>query len=256
MKKIIFFVIITFSLTAFAGLEKTVIGNHLTFAAGPGEPVIGTPLVYKVHIIRLGFSKTSSKDDCVYPFVAPDQTSGVAFDLASVQAGAAVGSLANNATVLPAGTYTHICGKVQNGFEVVGSTSIGCTDSSISSRDTVDIANPQQPGHYFVQGASKVVYNPGCEVHATDTPQEMKIPTVGDDMHVPDGVTMTAEYIEFFEELSSSFTIVGGSGQPVINLAFDVSNTVQMLRTVFTGSSNEYIALFMQPPRPTVTIGS
>lgn len=232
MKKIIFFVIMAFSLTVFAD----------------GESSKNTPLVYKVYFKKLGFSKTSNKADCTYIF---SSTSGTALNLASVGIGAAVGSLMANAGTLSAGTYTHICGVVKNGFDIVGSTTAGCTDAATAAGDPVTIAFG---GHTYVAGATAALPSP-CSVSSSDTPVSIKAPTVGEDIHVPEGVTMTTDEVEFIKQLPSSFTITGGTA-PTFSLAFDVTNTLEMVTVPTAGSNTAQVAVFIQPPMPSVTAGS
>jgi len=220
------------------------------FADDPGAPARNTPLVYKVYFKKLGFSTTSNKNDCVYIF---NSAEGTGLDLASVNIGAAVGTLAANAGTLPAGTYTHICGLVKNGFDIVGRTSIGCTDPAYVN-PPVTIAFG---GHTYVSGATGGKASTTCTVSSSDTPVSVKAPTSGEDIHVPEGVVMTADQVEFIKQLPNSFTITSGGAAPTFSLSFDVTNTLEMVSVPPpTGSNLSQVAVFIQPPMPSVTAGS
>lgn len=237
MKKIIFLVILAFSLMAFAG---------------PGDPSVNTPLMYKVYFKKLGFSTTSSKSDCVYIF---DSSSGTGLDIASVNAGTEVGRLAaNGGSTLPAGTYTHICGLVKNGFDVIGSTAIGCTNAAVAAEGKINI---EFGGHVYLRDATAGLASTTCSVSSADTPTRVEIPTVGEDIHTPEGVTMTSTEIEFVKQLPSSFTVPAGSTAPTFNLSFNVTNTLEMVALPASfGSNVTKVAVFIQPPMPSVTTGS
>jgi len=227
----------------------------IPFIASAGEgPVTNTPLMYKVYFIQLGFSKTSNQSDCVYIFRSPNGNSGTAVDIASVNAGAAITSLAANNGTLSTGTYTHICGVVKNGFDVIGSTSIGCTNADIASGDKINVAFG---GHTYLKDATAALASTTCTVSISDTPAPLTIPTVGEDIRTPEGVTMTTDTITFIKQLPASFTIPAGGAAPTFSLAFDVTNTLEMVSTPVTSDNTlPVVAVFIQPPMPSVTAGS
>jgi hypothetical protein len=153
-----------------------------------------------------------------------------------------------NSTPLPANTYTHICGEVKNGFEIVGKTSLGCTSASKNGQ-TVNVEDPFNPGHYYVKNANVIDPSTTCEVTVLDDPEIVYAPTEGENMVIPAGVTMTSTLVSFIQILPASFTIQANGAPPTFALSFDVKDTMQTMTTPDPTKD----ALFVQPPRPSVS---
>ena len=203
---------------------------------------IGTPSVYKITMLKVELCSSSA---CSNSTVIANSAS--TFDIASVSAGANVGSWVNNFSLAVGKTYTHVKATMSSKMVISGYT----TNSLISSDYCVTNSNPVTASTHTAPALTNGSNSKSSGEMVFYTPNMISA-WYGDQTSLfsSNGLEKTddSSFFTFTEALSAPYT-ASATSTPKIKVTFDVTD---QLRSVQFGANT--CNIYVLPASSKVTI--